>query len=1121
MHICRFTAMLLLLSTCLSGQDVNGTISGSVKDSSGALIPAASVLIVNAATNVHAWSGATDAGGGFVAPALPVGTYNVVVTHPGFKKFSIEALPLEFNQRARVDVVLQPGELSEAVTVTGESASVLNKEDSALGLDIDTAQIRDIPMANRDIFNLLNLAAGVSAGGDATAILSSQYSVNGSRTQASEITVDGVSVVGGTTGSTRHIPSTEAIRELKILTSTYSAEFGRTTGATIAAVIDSGSNLWHGGLYEYFRNEDLNANNFFNNLRGTARPYDRQNQFGIKGSGPLWLPRLYKGKDRTFFFVNYEGLRRLAPTLNISTLPDTQFQGGNFSSSPVVVGDPAARQIPFPGNKIPASRLDLTAQKILALLPTPNSAGSFDSATGRSVNNYVNQVFTHPSTNDINLRVDHNLSSANRLFARFTHFNSLSPQAPIIGGVFNPGNGDNHSTDWQGVLGYTSTLKPSLVMELRASVVREPLYQAGPSLGLDVAGALGMQRFPIAAAPSISITGYTVFGSQGNTWVSQADNMFQYAGSLYWVHGNHTVKVGAQFRRHQYNFFNAAANFAGGYTFTGELTSTNTTAGNAVNALAEFLLGSVKSSVYTLSQPMIGRRGYNLGFFIQDDWKITRKLTLNLGLRDEYESPMTTSNGMYSRVDVNTGKLLVAGKNASDSLNLDPPKFNFGPRIGFAYALDQKTVIRSAFGVFFYQLFANLGGVLNFPGYTLQQQYNSLGRGIAQPFTLTQGMPLPLVQSFNPFLVEQAATTSNPLSPGVQFADVNHLPENLQWNFGIQRLIARGTVAEATFVGSHAYHLPLFIRENVLPSFSIAELITASGSNIATQQYRPFPTVAGWSAISNVGSSEYASLQLRLSREVSRSFSVIANYTWSKSMDDGSGTFTNTQPSNVVDSGQLPQLARNLEHAVSAFDRRQTFTAAPRYTITRGPKWLRDLEFSGVFTARSGLPVNIYQNNLYPDAVQQRPNITGTAALLYAPTLTTVGTGIQYLRPVSDPQFPLKPTGPLFATINGATKLILPAAIGNLGREIARAPGDWNVNLSAGRRIRFRERLALQLRAETYNTLNHTNLLLPSGSLSVVANTATQSATFNSPGYGLITSARSARFMQMVARIEF
>jgi hypothetical protein len=508
-----------------------------------------------------------------------------------------------------------------------------------------------------------------------------------------------------------------------------------------------------------------------------------------------------------------------------------------------------------------------------------------------------------------------------------------------------------------------------------------------------------------------------------------------------------------------------------------------------------------------------------VAFFVQDDWKLTRKLTLNIGLREEYEAPLTTSNAMYSRLNVYTGKLLVANQNASASLDLNPPKINLSPRVGMAYVLDRKTVVRSAFGIFYGQLFSNLGGVVAYPGFTVTQTFGSLGRGIPQKFSLSEGMPLTAPAPYDPLLLEKNATMSNPLVPAVQFGEVDHLPKNLQWNFGIQREIARGTAIEANYVGSHAYHLPLSLRWNTMPSFQLAELMTASGTQISTQQYRQFPTVQASNAIFNVGSSTYQSLQLRGSRQFSNSLSLVASYTFAKSLDDGSGLFSNTQPSGAVDSGQLPQYARYLDHSVSALDRTHVFSISSQYTTRTGPKWLRGFNISPVLTARTGFPLTIYQTALYPDVLQQRPSITGPISQIYAPQQIPNGTGIQYFRPANDPQFPLTPTGPLWASINGKTTMILPAGIGNLGRYAVRAPGDVNVNLAVGKRISITERFAAQLRAEAFNALNHTNLALPSAGLAVVANGA--AAAFNSPGFGLITSARNARFMQLVARLEF
>jgi hypothetical protein len=648
--------VLLMVLAPLMAQSPSGTISGVVSDASGAVVPGAGVRIVNADTNVRAWSGGTNQEGAFLAPMLNVGSYNIFIEAPGFKKFEILAFMLEVNQRARVDAVLQTGELKEVVTVTGESVAVLNKEDSAVGLDVSPAEIRDIPLANRDIFNLLNLSAGVSA-----------------------------------------------------------------TGAAIAAVMDSGTSRYHGGAYQYFRNEALNANNFSNNLRGAKRPYDRQNQFGAKFSGPFLLPRVYHAKGRTFFFANYEGNRRLAPANNISTLPVAKF----------------ARHV--------RRRHGSECQQL-------REPGIHASRQQRSQRARGSQRFRQP---------------------------------PHL---------------------WTDELLPK----------QEP-HRAGDRRALQS----GLGRQP---------------------------------GKL----------VAAQGRRHHYNVFASASNFAGGYSFTGEISAPNTTSGNAINA-------------------------------------------------------MTVANHMYSRIDLFTGKLLVAGKNASESLNQDPPKMNLGPRVGLAYALGSKTVIRSAFGIFFYQLFANLGGPINFPGFTLTQLYNSAGRGVPQAFSLSQGVPLTLAPNYgDPFVVERNATPSSPLAPSAQFSNVEHLPENLQWNFGIQREIARGTVVDVSYVGSHAYHLPLYILENTLPSFQIAEFYSATGLTVTTQTYRKFPNLTSWNSISNVGSSEYDALQVKVTREVSRSVSVMANYTFAKAMDDGSGTFTNTQPAGFVSEGQLPQLARNLEHAPSA-----------------------------------------------------------------------------------------------------------------------------------------------------------------------------------------------------------
>ena len=265
------------------------------------------MTILNADTGVTVWRGTTNESGVYRAPGLPVGRYTVSVEAPGFKRAEVSGINLATDQRAGINVTLQPGAVSESITVAGDTAGQLATDSSSIGNVITMSQVQDLPLPSRNILNLLSLTAGVSSGGDATGINASQLSINGSRTLNSEFTVDGVSVVSGSTGGVQTLPPADAIREVKVLTSAYSAEYGRTSGGTVTMVINSGTDLYHGGVYEYFRNEDLNANNYFNNLRGQQRPQDRYNLFGAKLGGPIWIPKIYKGKEKTFFFFDYEG----------------------------------------------------------------------------------------------------------------------------------------------------------------------------------------------------------------------------------------------------------------------------------------------------------------------------------------------------------------------------------------------------------------------------------------------------------------------------------------------------------------------------------------------------------------------------------------------------------------------------------------------------------------------------------------------------------------------------------------------------------------------------------------------------------------------------------------------
>ena len=1111
--------LAVLVATSAHAQTMTASISGRVTDATGGVLPGASVTITNAATNVAVWNGVTDDVGAYVAPALPVGRYDVSVELQGFKVVVIRGVRLEVDQRVRADAALEPGQVQETVVVVGETLGRLETESSAMGLVINTSQVQNLPLPSRNVLNLLTLAGGVSSGGAATGINANQMSINGSRTVNSEFTVDGVSVVSGSTGGLTRLPSTEAIREFKVHTASYSAEYGRTSGAFVNVVVDSGTNRVQGGVYEYFRHERLNATNFFRNLRGDPKPRDRYNQFGFKLGGPVQIPALYSGRDRTFFFVNYEGLRRSEPSTEISTIPDQAFRSGDFSQSPVPIIDPlTGRQ--FPGNRIPADRIDRAAARIMGLLPAPNASGTADPANGRLVSNYVFTESTVPANDEVTVRIDHSAGSDARLFGRYTQYTLDSPAVRRIPGPLDPVVGDSLTKGHQLALGWTHVWAPTVLTETNFGFMRDDPRIDPPSLGLDVGSTLGIQRSVFAATPRMNVSGFTELGIHENTYRRQINNNYQASVAFTWVRNAHALRSGVQLRFNQFNVFNPGGRFAGIYNFNGEITSPNRAAGNPVNALADFLLGQIQNAEYELPQPMTGRRNYNVAGYAQDDWKPTSRLTLNLGLRYEYEAPMWVDNDIYSRLNPDTGRLLVATQNASRTLDVEGDRVNFAPRVGFAYTLDDKTVLRSAFGIFYSQVFSNLGGIVLYPGFTVRENFPDLGVGVAQPFTLAQGHPLSAVQNLNdPFFVERSATPSNPLAGSAQFGSVRPLPYSQQWNVGIQREVGAGTIVDVSYVGSRGRHLPLSRPFNQVP-YERAVEVQAAGSALATQLARPFPSVAGFSSFVHVGNSNYHSLQVRGSRQLSSRIAFQSTYTWSKSIDDGSGLFSFSQP-NGLDSGQFVTLSSDINRSLSSFDRPHIFAAAVTY-MTGGPFWLRDIQANVIVTARSGLPDTITQNNLHPNAGQQRPSVRSDNLGGYAPGMTPEGTAIRYLLPTSDPNFPFVPSGPLFTGAGASRRMVLPFdAPGNLGRNTTREPGEFNVDLALARRFNLVGRLGLTLRAEAFNLLNRVNFNAPNTSLSVIADPTTGQPVWNSPSFGLITAAKSARFMQLVARVDF
>ncbi len=1119
--------VLFGIATFAWSQGVTGVISGVVTDPKG-VIAGATVVITNADTGAVTWTGKTNVAGIYRAPDLPAARYNLSVTAAGFKHQQVSGIELSVDSRADVPVLMQVGEVAETITVEGTSAGQLASDSSSLGTIITPSQLQTLPLPSRNVLNLVALTPGVSSGGDITSqagLSTSQLSIDGSRTLNSEFLIDGLSVVTGSTGAPQTLPPADSIREFNVLAASYSAEYGRTAGATVTLITNSGTNLFHGAAYGYFRNEDWDANNYFNNLLGKPRSEDRYNLFGGKLGGPVLIPKIYDGRNKTFFFVNYEGLIQASPYHLTSAVPYGPYAAGNFSASPTIVDNPATKA-PFQGNVIPPSLMDPAALKILSLVPAPNSPGTLNKTDNLVTNNFVSIGSSHPTMNAGMARLDETATDSLRLFGTFVHYNNYSPIQPAYpGSPLESAVGNSETTGYESTAGLTKIWSPSFITDVRFGYFRNNAEIVPPSTGINVPNTLGIGTSYGEAAPEINISGFSQLGTNSNTQRTQIDNNYQTSVNNSKTVGNHLIQFGFQLRKDQFDDLNPTADVNGSFAFNGEITNRKNNSGDAINALADFLLGDIKTGSYSLAQPLIGRRNYNVGLYLQDDWKINPKLTLNLGLRWEYESPLTAANNEYSRVDPSTGEVLFAGVNASDTLNLAASKLNFAPRAGFAYSLTPKTVIRSGFGIVYSGIFSDLGGQVLFPGYTVEQAFNNLGTGIAQPFKLSQGLPAVATNNVqNPQAnIAQFGSAANPLTLTDYngFTQAGPLPYLEQWNFGIEREIAKGTIVEGNYVGTHGVHLPVEQPTNTVPyDPAIDTAVALANTTLAAQQARPYPGIGSFNSLNMEGTSSYQAFQVSVRRQYGSGLTFVVNYTRSKSIDDSSGIYNFSQPSGL-NLGQFPQQFLGLNKGLSEFDRPNDFTAAVLYR-SRGNRWLRNFEIYPMLIAHSGLPLYIGQTNenaAETGTNQQRPYDVDPSVSLYSAEIPN-GTGVQYLLPSSASNFPLEPSGPLFAGSGPSRTLVLPVGIGSLGRNVVRAPGQLDLNLSVGRSFVLRERLRFTIRMEAYNALNHTNFQAPASSLTLTTNDSGQ-PIWNSPTYGVITAANQSRFLQLAGRFDF
>jgi len=1056
-----FTLLLVLLFTCppaLLAQQETATITGEVKDASGAVVPKVSVTVTNIETNISVKI-ETNEQGSYTVPNLRPGAYAVTAEKSGFNKILRSGITLQVNQVARIDITLQTGGVNEVIEVAG-GAPLLETETSSRGAVIDQKKIVDLPLNGRDYNQLALLSPGVLAGTPRLASIGFKgaINVNGNRVFMNVFLLDGVDNISYSNsfrGDNVQVvqPSVEALQEFKIQTNAYSAEFGRSAGAVVNATIRSGTNSVHGSVYEFLRNDALDANNFFANFAGQAKPVRKRNQFGGAIGGPII-------KNKTFIFGDYEGLREREGVVRFSTVPLASEKQGLFTSA---VFDPFAPGRPqFDKNAqgqwvIPASRFDPVGAKIVALLPNPNLSGT--------ANNFVAAPVTSTRSDQFDVRVDHNFSSTLNLFGRYSFVDShLFRPAPMPGlaeGSFNDAFGTGNSRSQGIAVGLTWTISSQKAADIRFGHSRGDYFVFPPNFGINGAEQVGLKNVPNAAdivggLPKIRPQGFSAFGRHTSTPQFQTPRAYDFKGSLSDLHGRHFLKYGAEllFVHTGIRDINALIGSMGfnNNVFTGR-------------AIGDLLLGLPQQLILTSNS--VFNQSQRLTFlYLQDDFKLTPKLTLNYGLRYEYATPVVEDDNQFANFDPKTGAITFA-KDGSlfERALIHPDRNNFAPRFGFAYSPSNRWVIRGAYGVFYnHTNRQGREGLLGFnPPFlvdntiTVSQTNTTADRAI---FRLQDGYPAGLLDPTKlSNTVGRRAQDANQRTPYIQ-----------QWNLGIQREVLKDLLLEVAYVGNKGTKLAGFRNANPKTVVFTSAGVAQGGGP------RPFPQLGDVQFLENRVLSNYHSLQVRIEKRYSRGLTFLGSYTFGKALTESPDHLSTSGVGAGFDVGTFrePQNPNNVkaERGLAEFDVKHRAVVSYIWEVPFG----------------HGRQFGDSANRLV-DALLGGWNITGIHTFQSGLGLTAVQTGSAVLdlggerrgRPnlIGNPEGP-KTIDQWFNT--AAFSLIDPSkgqVFGTSGVGVMRGPGLVNFDFTLAKNLHLTESKYFQFRTELFNAFNRANLGIP------------------------------------------
>jgi hypothetical protein len=979
--------VLLVCSASSWSQKITASLSGIVRDSSEAVVANASVKITNSDTATVLQT-STDQNGRFQAPSLPAGTYELAVEAAGFKRLDEKGLVLNVDQHAELQLSMQIGGSTETVVVTAETP-LLETDSSEVGQVISNRSIVDLPLNQRNPFSLILLAPNVT-GSVTNTMTGLQFNVNGGRAGTTDVLLDGVSSSPPTDSfnGLSIFPSVDAVQEFKVQTNNYAAEFGLSGGGIINLIYKSGGNTVHGSVFEFLRNSVMDANNFFANRQHVPLASFKRSQFGFSLGGPVVLPRLYDGRNKTFFFVDYEGLRQRTAANVLGSVPTLAERSGDFSQlrtaagQPITIYDPKTTTLvggtyirqPFLNNVIPQNRIDAVAAAVAKYWPLPNATGT----GGGQINNWVASTSAPYNIDQYDIKIDQNIGTRQRLAFRISQRKpSLQPTLffPSAIAIAQSSNSTVHNgatlsnNAIGGGLNYVLTLTPTDIVELRYGVSRVVQNTQIISHGFDPT-QLG---FPNYLAASANASGFPGFEFQNYYSIGQGSDLT--AGTLgmmthTWLLANtktlskHTIKSGIEIRA-LINNLNQTGRAVGDFSFTPALTqgpNAQAASGTAGDDFASFLLGLGGGTV-THNFKIASTTSQYVGLYAQDDWKVGQKLTLNVGLRYELFVPRVERHNRDVYLDLSSpsplagpsgianlkGGLQYVGVNGNPRSQFDMPKKNFSPRLGLAYALTRRAVVHAGYGIFYSISPTEAAGTISQTGYRTDSTFFGTIDGVTPANTLSNPYPTGFVPVTASSLGLATATGTSISGP----SRYTPTPYTQGYSASVQYELPKDLVAEVTFTGSHGSQLLWNPGFNQLPVEDLAfgsqllqnvpnpfyGVITNAGPlSGPTVQKRyllaPFPqfTGVGW-GYQPGATSEYNAIIVRVEKHFNHDLGFLASYTGGKSMDDSSSNNTGNFNGNGT---QQDFNNRHDDWSLSTFDVSRRFVGSVTYNLPFG-----------------------------------------------------------------------------------------------------------------------------------------------------------------------------------------